>query len=187
MKITDESPERLVIVIVPWTLIAAASVFVVASVFGLVTNWQEIGLLGQALGLAWLGALFWGINFFVHRVEVTFSRNTDRLEIRRRGITNNIREVYPLHHFQLARVEGDNDEEVTQRIVLQFDEKILDEFGADFWTKKERRKVNGFQLTAPNEVPLTNYYASIAKTDEIAGRINGWADTWLDQRRVRQG
>jgi len=187
MKITDESPDRLVIVIVPWALIAAAGIFFGASSFGLFTNWHEIGVLGQTLGIAWLAALFWGINFFVHRVEVTFSRNTDRLEIWRRGIISSIHEVFPLRHFQLARVEGDNDEQVTQRIVLQFDEKILDELGADFWTKKERRKVNGFQLTAPNEVPLTNYYASIAKTDEIAGRINAWADTWLEKSHDRQG
>lgn len=186
MRITDESPDRLVIVIVPWILIAAAGIFFGASSFGLVANWYEIGVLGQVLGIMWLAALFWGINFFVHRVEVTFSRNIDRLEIWRRGITSDIREIYPLHHFQLARVEGDDDEQTTQRIVLQFDEKILDELGADFWTKKQRRKAIGFKLTAPNEVPLTNYYASIAKTDEIAGRINAWADTWLERPHDRQ-
>lgn len=183
MKITDESPERLVIVIMPWLLMIAASIFVGASAIGMIANWQEIGPLGQALGLLWLSFLFWGINFLVHRVEVTFMRYTDKIEIWRRGIVRNIREVYPLQHFQLARVDGDNDEGTTQRIVLQFDEKILDEIGSEAWTQKERRKVNGFKLTAPNEIPLTNYYASIAKTDEIAGRINAWADTWLEKRK----
>ena len=174
MKILENTPDRLVAVERPWFLAAMLAGFSVAVGYGLITDWAGMGWPTRALLLFLGAALLLVLHYFVHWVRAEFNRGIGRIEISRRGPFYETRRQYSLKYLNRVRVDENNSEGVTYRIVLEFDEAMLAEMDPARRADLEKQQRRGLRQAAPHEVPLTSYYSGVTNAGETARVLNEW-------------
>ncbi len=174
MKITQNTPDRFVVVERPWFLAAIFMLFTAAVIYGLVTDWTGMELAERALLIGFAIVLPLGAHHFIHWVSAEFDRTTGRVDIFRRGFLRDQHRTYSLRYLKRALVEEYNNEGVTYRAVLVFDEAMLAEMDPSRREQLERRKAQGFRQAAANEAPLTAYSSSTSDVKSTAKALNEW-------------
>lgn len=174
MQIIQNTPDRLVVVEHPWFFAAILALFTAAIVNGLVTSWLEMELAERTLLVGLVIMFPLGAHYFVHWVRVEFDRITGRIDITRRGLFHHQHRTYSLRYLNHVRVEEHNDEGVTYRAVLVFDEAMLAEMEPARRARLEKRKSQGLRQAAANEAPLTAYYSSTSNVKAAVMAVNQW-------------
>jgi hypothetical protein len=158
MRIRENTPQKLVIEERPIAFAGIMAMFFLAVTYGVIDGWRGMEWPVRAL----LGGFAVGIpllvRYFVHWVEAVLERATGRIEIARRGLLFEKREVYPLKHFIEARKQTSKDSDgEAYRVVLVFNEAMLSEIDPAQREKILSDKKRGLRSAAANEVPLTQY------------------------------
>ena len=184
MKINEQTSNRLVITEEP-RILAAILIGLCAFIgYQLITQGPKMEWFPWSVLMFFVILLPLVLIFIIHWVKATFSRPAGRIEITRRGIGYYKQQVFPLRWFQQARVDEQTDSDgTTARIVLVFDEAMLQELPPDQrpkplsereikWMSKRKRTISNLP---PHEIPLTYYFSDGNEHEAIAQAINEWA------------
>lgn len=175
MHIAEHTPARMVIVEKPWFLTALLVAFMLAVGYALWTEWARLDWPVRLLLFGFLVGLPVILRTYVHFVRAEFDRESARISVRRTGIAYHRQAVWPLNLFTHARVDEQVSEGRTERVVLVFDEAVLDIIDPVERARLIAAHRRGFRQAAPHEAPLTAYYSGVANAATIVATINEWA------------
>lgn len=156
-------------------LTGALTAFFGAVAYGLAAEWRDLTTAVRWVLLFWLVALPAGLHFLAQWVRADFIRTAGRVEVARRGIFGRRLEVYPLAHFQRARVDENRHEGVTRRLVFEFANEALETLDPDTRAVADRRRKLGTVSSGTLDVPFTAYYSGVTNAEAAAAAINEWA------------
>ena len=163
MRMTHQSPERLVLIHRPLLLFTALGTGTLALLA--LAAWNIAQGDGTKAALAFLcaaGLVGPAIWFAAERVDVVFDAQKDRVTISTRRLSGAQHETHPLQRVQRAMVQthiGQSDSARAQRVALVMDPG-----------------------KAEDRLPLTTGYASGRGATDLVDRINGWLDTARSDR-----
>ncbi len=177
MKIAEQNHSRLVLAERPWFL--AGFLGLMAGVIGwlLWDEWSTMEPVARGVMVFMLTMIVVIIHFTVHWVDVRFSRALGTIKLSRRGVLRTEQRRFRLEHFHHARLDkSDSSDGTTYRVVLVFDDAMVDEMPADLRDDIQKQTRRGFRQTPPNEVPLTYYFSGGENAErKIVDAINAWA------------
>ncbi len=176
MRVVEKNPGRLVLAEHPRFVAALFLMFILALAYALFDQWHTMDGATRGIIIFMLASLPIIMHFSIHWVDVRFSRALGRIQIIRRGLFYNRKRSYRLDQFERARLDTNSsgDGADTYRVVLIFDEAMVNDMAPDLRHEVEKLNRWGFRQTRSHEVPLTYYYSSTEPLD-ILKTINEWA------------